>query len=105
MKGRDNFFSGTEYHYFVIFRCCFLSLTLFAMNSTAMTMMLVGYARRGREVLKMMRISGMKMTKKILRCKGEGERKGAVRWERVNRRKRAEKCSFYERKKCFFVVC
>ena len=60
------------------------------MKLTAMTMMLVGYARRRRGVIKDDEVSGIRMTKKILRCEGEGERKGAVRWDKTNRRKRVE---------------
>ena len=43
------------------------------------------------------------MTKKVLRCEGEGERKGAVRWEKTNRRKRVENVRMSEKGDSLFV--
>ena len=67
-------------------------------------MMVVGYARRRRGAIKDDEVSGIKMTKKILRCEGEGERKGEVCWEKTNRRKRIENVRKSEKViLCFFV--
>ena len=45
----------------------------------------------------------MKMTKKVLRCEGEGERKGEVCWEKTNRRKRTENVRMSEKSDSLFV--
>ena len=48
-------------------------------------------------------VLGMKMTKKVLRCEGEGERKGEVCWEKTNRRKRTENVRMSEKGDSLFV--
>ena len=56
-------------------------------------------------MIKMVTVSGMKMTKRVLRCEaeGEGERKGVVRWVKTNRRKRAENVRMSEKGNSLFV--
>ena len=56
-------------------------------------------------MIKMVTVSGMKMTKRVLRCEaeGEGERKGVVRWVKTNRRKRAENVRMSEKGDSLFV--
>ena len=82
MKGRDKCFSGAEYYYFVTFAFC---------DEVDDDDDDAGWLRskkeRGDKDDEGLR---MKMTKKVLRCGGEGERKGAVRWEKMNRRIKVE---------------